>query len=219
MRAPILSSWRRLSRALLAPAVILLLACHDPALRDLPQRRPIRVDPSRVSSIALIAYADTVDPSVVSDDTLCPHADRRLFVSYFSVPEEILGEELDRAGYPVTRVPTADSTGWIAAYPVRVAVAYVGESRCRTRVPLFTSRQAQDCSVRVKIEIVAEGPRSRVRRMFDRTGEASLYEPVGTIHPPGPTPAWSDAVRDAVRQVLEDRVAAGLLVLRGRLSK
>jgi hypothetical protein len=200
---------------LIALAALLLAACRDPALRDLPLRRPIRVDSSRLSSVALVTYADSVDPSAVSDDTFCPHADRRLFARYFSVPEEILGEELDRTGYPVTRISAADATSWIAAYPVRVSVAYVGESRCRTRVPLFASRQVEDCSVRLKVEIAAAGRAMNVRRVFDRTGESSLYEPVGAIHEPGPTPAWSDAVRDAVRQVLEDRVAAGLLSLRG----
>jgi hypothetical protein len=205
--------------ALIALATVLLAACRDPAPRDLPQRRPIRVDSSRLSSVALVTYADSVDPSAVSDGTFCPRADRRLFVRYFSVPEEILGEELDRTGYPVTRVPAADVTSWAAAYPVRVAVAYVGESRCRIRVPLFASRQVEDCSVRVKVEIAATGRPASVRRVFDRTGESSLLESAGAIHGPGPTQAWSDAVRDAVRQVLEDPVAAGLLSLRGTVRE
>lgn len=158
--------------------------------------------------MAVVTHAHNVDPARVSDGTLCPHADKVRFVRYFSVPEEILAEELDRAGYPVTRIAASEDPGLLSAYPARVWIAFVGESRCATRVPLFGSRRVSDCSVRVT---VAAAEDSGGARRFDRTGESSRFEPVAILEAAGPTPTWEAAVRDAVRQALEDRGLASML--------
>ena len=185
-----------------------LASCAGPRVRDLPVRMPLRADPGRVSSVAVVTHGQDVDPARVSDGTLCPQADRALFARYFSVPEEILAEELDRAGYPVTRIAASEDPGLLSAYPARVWISFVGESRCATRVPLFGSRRVADCSVRVT---VAAAESTGGARRFDRTGESSLSEPVGLLVEGGPTPTWEAAVRDAVRQALEDRGLASLL--------
>jgi hypothetical protein len=149
-----------------------------------------------------------VDPARVSDGTVCPHADPRRFARYFSVPEEILAEELARAGYPVTPVPAAQDPALLSAYPARVWIAFVGESRCESRVPLFGPRRVTDCSVRVTVAGSVQGARAR---RVDRTGESSLSERLDAFEEDGPTPAWGGAVRDAIRQILEDRGLAGML--------
>ncbi len=208
--APPFSPWtgrRRRPEALLLLALA-LAGCAGPRVRDLPARRPLPADSGRVASVAVVTHADSVDPARVSDGTLCPHADRRRFARYFSVPEEVLAQELTRAGYPVTRLPASGGPALLSAYPARVWIAFVGDSRCETRVPLFGPRRITDCSVRVTV--AAAGGDGGARR-FDRTGESSLSERVEAFEESGPTPAWEGAVRDAVRQVLEDRVLARML--------
>jgi hypothetical protein len=197
--------------AVAAAAVLLLLAgCADPPVRPIPVRHPIRADTDSLPSIALVTYAETVDPSRVSDGSFCPHADRSKFTLYFSVPEAILAEELEAAGYPITRISSRDASGFLQSYPAKVAVGFVGESRCETRVSLFGKRQAEDCSVRVKLSVTLPGQPPR-GRLFDRIGEASLLEDIGTPDEEGPAPAWRDAVRDAIRQILSDPALASLL--------
>jgi hypothetical protein len=193
-----------------AAGLLLLAGCADPPVRPIPARHPIRVDSESLPSIALVTYAETVDPARVSDGSFCPHADRSKFTLYFSVPEDILAEELEGAGYPITRISSRDAAGFLQSYPAKVAVGFVGESRCETRVSLFGKRQAEDCSVRVKLSVTLPGHPPR-GRLFDRTGEASLLEDIDAPDEEGPAPAWRDAVRDAIRQILADPALASLL--------
>ncbi len=200
---------RRRSRPQAFLLVTLALAgCAEPRVRDLPVRSPLRADPGRISSIAIVTHADSVDPARVSDGTLCPRTDRARFTRYFSVPEDSLAQELASAGYPVTQLPASEDPAVLAAYPARVWIAFVGDSRCEKRVPLFGPRLVSDCSVLVTVAVAGGGGGAR---RFDRTGESSLSEPVDALEDGGPTPAWEAAVRDAIRQVLEDRGLAGAL--------
>ncbi|MFQ5458619.1 MAG: hypothetical protein ACE5FC_09255 [Myxococcota bacterium] len=198
--------------ALAAAAALLALsffaaACRAPELRALPARSPIHVDGRRLPTIGLVAYADSVKPESVSDGSFCPHADRALFRRFFAAPEEVLEEELARQGYPVTAI----STALAPAYATRVRVSHVGESACARRVPLFGPQQAEDCSVRLRITVTGEGTGGRVKREFERTGESSILEQVDAYQDGGPTRAWREALRDAVRQILSDPAAAGML--------
>ena len=200
---------RRRSR----PQALLLLAlalagCAAPRVRDLPVRAPLRADPGLVSTIAVVTHADSVDPGRVSDGTLCPRTDRARFARYFSVPEDVLAQELATAGYPVTRLPASGDPAILATYPARVWIAFVGDSRCEKRVRLFGARRVSDCSVLVTVAAAGEGGGTR---RFDRTGESSISEPVDALEDGGPSPVWEAAVRDAVRQVLEDRGLARTL--------
>jgi len=187
----------------------LLEGCRAPEVRSIPARTPLRADPGKISSIAVVTYGGSVDPARVSDGSFCPHADRAQFARYFSLPEEILAGELEQAGYPVTRVPAGEDSALLLAYPARVWIAFVGDSRCEKRVPLFGPRRVSDCSVRLRI--AAEGDRGP-GRLFERTGESSLEEPVDAIEEGGgPSPPWEAAVHDAIRQVLEDPGLAHIL--------
>ena len=194
----------------LGAALLLGAGCADPPVRPIPVRHPIHANSESLPSIALVTYAETVDPARVSDGSFCPHADRNRFILYFSVPEEILREEMEAAGYPITRISSRDAAGFLQGYPAKVAVGFVGESRCETRVSLFGKRQAEDCSVRVKLAVTLPGRPPR-GRLFDRIGEASLLEDVGTVAEDGPAPVWQDAIRDAIRQILSDPALASLL--------
>lgn len=168
-------------------------------------------------SVALITYAGEVDPATVSDGTFCPHADRALFARFFSAPEDILSEEMEQAGYPVTAIPAPMAESVAGAYASRVRVSFVGGSRCDTRVPLFGEVQTEDCSVTVRVTVTDETPAGTVRRDFERTGESSLHVPVDSPTLPGPSPVWEAALRDAVRQILADRTAVAFLTGRGNL--
>lgn len=216
-------AWRRRrSLALLAtlgvPALLLLAACETPALRQLPDRAPLRVNGSRVPTVALITYAGQVDPASVSDGTFCPHGDPARFARFFSAPEEILSEEMERSGYPVTTIPARLAEGLGRAYVSRVRVSFVGDSHCERRMPLFGDTLAEDCSVTVRLTVTEETPTGPLRRDFERTGESSLHAPVNAPPLEGPSPAWEAALRDAIRQVLADRTAVAFLVGRGTLA-
>ena len=186
-------------------------ACRTPEVLDVPQRAPIPVDASHIPAVALITYAGHVDPARVSDGTFCPHADRALFDSFFSVPEAIFEEELRRAGYPVTEVPAPLAAELADPYSTHVAVTFVGDSRCESRVPLFGPRQAEDCSVRVRVVITSNAADKPQRRAVERIGLSSRLVPVDPVPGRGPTPTWQAAVRDALQQILEDPAAAALL--------
>jgi hypothetical protein len=195
-------------------AIAFLVSCQGVKPGEIPRRHPIRVAGESLATIALVTYAQSVDPKAVSDGTLCPQTDRLLFARFFSAPEEILAEELQGAGYPVTEVPSSDVSDLATAYPVRIVVSFVGESRCETRVPLFGSRQAEDCTVRVRV-MLRGGGREAAESAFERMGESSVLESVDATRGDGPSRAWREAVRDAVQQILEDPRAAALLRGRG----
>jgi hypothetical protein len=210
--SPALSKGLRLALAWIP--IALLVGCQDVAPREIPRRHPITVAGESLATIALVTYAGSVDPGAVSKGTLCPRSDPVLSAQFFSAPEEILAEELRRAGYPVTEVPSSDVSDLASAYPVRIAVSFVGESHCKTRVPLFGPRKAEDCTVRVRLTLTGGGPEA-AERAFERMGESSVVGPVDAIQGDGPSPAWREAVRDAVRQILADPRAAALLRGRG----
>ncbi len=195
-------------------AIALLVGCRGVTPHEIPRCHPISVAGESLATIALVTYAQSVDPKAVSDGTVCPQTDRLLFARFFSAPEEILAEEMQGAGYPVTEVPSSDVSDLAAAYPVRIVVSFVGESRCETRVPLFGSRKAEDCTVRVRVTLTG-GEGEAGERAFERMGESSVLEPVDTPPGDGPSRAWREAVRDAVRQILADPRAAALLRGRG----
>jgi hypothetical protein len=208
------SSRERLLLFLASIALSLSAGCQGLSPREIPRRHPIPVAAEDLATVAVVTYAQSVNPAAVSDGTLCPNSDRRLFARFFSAPEDILAEELRQAGYPVTEVPSLQVSDLGAAYPVRVVVSFVGESRCETRVPLFGARRAEDCRVRVRVTLKGGEPGGVAERAFERMGESSILEPVDTHRGGGPTPAWRAAVRDAVRQILADPRAAD--ILRGR---
>lgn len=181
--------------------------CQTPDLRDLPARSPVRVDSLRLPTVGVVTYADSVNPDAVSDGSFCPHADRALFRRFFSAPEEALARELRRQGYPITEIPASIAP----AYATRVRVSFVGESVCESRVPLFGARKVENCSVRLRVTVTGEGVRGRVQREFERTGESSIYVWVDAYQDGGPTRAWQEALRDAVRQILAEPVAVAML--------
>ncbi len=192
--------------------------CHTPDLRDLPVRSPVRVDGLHLPTVGVVTYADSVNPELVSDGSFCPHADRALFRRFFSTPEKVLAQELEGQGYPIMEIPASIAP----AYATRVEVSFVGESACESRVPLFGSRKVENCSVRLRVTVTGDGIRGRVQREFERTGESSIYVRLDAYQDGGPTRAWREALRDAVRQILGEPVVVAMLSgrpVRGRTGR
>lgn len=196
-------------------ALLVLAGCETPAVRRLPEQEPLRVIGDRVPTVAIVTYAGEVDPASVSDGTFCPHADKARFARFFAAPEEILVEEMERSGYPVTAVPASLAKHVARAYESRARVSFVGDSRCETRAPLFGETQAEDCSVTLRVTVTDETPAGPIQRDFERTGESSLHVPVDAPPDPGPSEAWEAALRNAVRQILADPTAVAFLTGRG----
>jgi hypothetical protein len=198
----------RLSRVIASIlALVSATSCRTPELRNLPVRSPVRVDGRRLPTVGLVTYAASVDPAAVSDGTFCRHADEALFRRFFAAPEAVLAEELEQQGYPVTEI----SGPMASAYPTRVRVSFVGDSQCESRVPLFGSRKVDDCTVRLRVTVTEDWARGPVKHDFERTGLSSIYQRVDAYGGPGPTRAWREAVRDAVRQILADPRAVNVL--------
>ncbi len=197
----------------LVPAIASVMAigfaagCQTPDLRDLPTRSPVRVDGLGLPTVGVVTYADSVNPEMVSDGSFCPHADRALFQRFFSAPEKTLARELRRQGYPITEIPASMAP----AYATRVRVSFVGESVCESRIPIFGARKVENCSVRLRLTVTGDGVRGRVQREFERTGESSIYARVDAYQDGGPTRAWREALRDAVRQILGEPLAVAML--------
>jgi len=188
-------------------AIGFVAGCHAPDLRDLPARSPVRVEGLRLPTVGVVTYAESVNPDKVSDGSFCPHKDRALFRRFFAAPEEALARELRRQGYPITEIPASIAS----AYATRVQVSFVGESLCESRVPLFGARKVENCSVRLRVTVTGDGARGRVQREFERRGVSSIYVRVDAYQDGGPTRAWREALRDAVRQILGEPVAVAML--------